>query len=492
MTARTVAPSAAPGGPRVDVRIDSTVKHQVIEGFGAGHISLVYKGLGDILGPDLRARAIEAAYNQVKLTTGYIDHVVLESPGGYDQRRNDDDDPFHINGNGFNHNAVDDFKQKVLDLARPKGFDNFFLAQRVNVRWASPWLDDIRSRDYNRYLDECAEQVLAGLLYWRNTYGITPRYNLLFNEPTSGNGELLNGNVKDVIDIIKRAGARLRKEGFPDVKFVIPNEETEEHSLAVAAAVLADPEARQYVGAIGYHPYPYGSPYVSVPRILSSAGAGRPDVGRVELRQKLRDLGRQYGIPLWMTEVSHGEVPAQSFDALLGRAIHIHDELVYTDAAMYLTIQNMWSAKAQELHFSSYSGSIEDGPVVFVDNSKNSVSITGMGYAIGHYARWVKRGATRVEASSSDPLVQVIVFRDDAQKQLVLVAINNRAAATTVNIAVNGATLGGNLRGEQSTAAAAWQPLAPAAPNTPTSFALLVPPKSITTIMGQVTAFADK
>ncbi|MER3407729.1 MAG: hypothetical protein C4292_02800 [Nitrososphaera sp.] len=264
----------------------------MIEGFGAGHISLVYKGLGDILGPDLRARAIEAAYNQVKLTTGYIDHVVLESPGGYDQRRNDDDDPFHINGNGFNHNAVDDFKQKVLDLARPKGFDNFFLAQRVNVRWASPWLDDIRSRDYNRYLDECAEQVLAGLLYWRNTYGITPRYNLLFNEPTSGNGELLNGNVKDVIDIIKRAGARLRKEGFPDVKFVIPNEETEEHSLAVAAAVLADPEARQYVGAIGYHPYPYGSPYVSVPRILSSAGAGRPDVGRVELRQKLRDLGR--------------------------------------------------------------------------------------------------------------------------------------------------------------------------------------------------------
>jgi hypothetical protein len=54
---------------------------------------------------------------------------------------------------------------------------------------------------------------------------------------------------------------------------------------------------------------------------------------KVAVRRSLRDLGRKYALPVWMTEVSHGDVPALSFDGLLGRAIHIHDELVYANAA---------------------------------------------------------------------------------------------------------------------------------------------------------------
>ena len=77
---------------------------------------------------------------------------------------------------------------------------------------------------------------------------------MLFNEPLTGNKELKSSDVQDVVDIVKRAGARLRAEGFSDILFVIPNEETVDATLRVAAAVLSDPEARQYVGAIGYHP----------------------------------------------------------------------------------------------------------------------------------------------------------------------------------------------------------------------------------------------
>ena len=97
----------------------------------------------------------------------------------------------------------------------------------------------------------------------------------LFNEPLSGNGELAGGSVPEIIDIVKRAGARLRAEGFATMKFVIPAEETEELSLEHATAVLADPVARPFVGAIAYHPYPYGSTYASVPNILATSGSGQ-------------------------------------------------------------------------------------------------------------------------------------------------------------------------------------------------------------------------
>jgi O-glycosyl hydrolase len=96
------------------------------------------------------------------------------------------------------------------------------------------------------------------------------------------------------------------------VKFIAPNEETVARSRQVAETVLADAEARQYVAAIGYHCYPYGSPYASVKRILKESAEGKPDHREVEERRQLRELAARHQLPLWMTEVSHPEVPAYS------------------------------------------------------------------------------------------------------------------------------------------------------------------------------------
>jgi len=148
-----------------------------------------------------------------------------------------------------------------------------------------------------------------------------------------GNCEIAGADVEMVRDIVKRAGDRLRAAGFQDVTFMVPNEETVERSIAVAEVILADSDARQYVATVGYHVYPYGSPYASVPRILSDSGRGMPDAASVQQRRRLRDLCQRYGLPTWMTEVSH-----------------------------------------------------------LADNDSRAMLITGMGYAIGHYARWLNRG----------------------------------------------------------------------------------------------------
>jgi O-glycosyl hydrolase len=467
----------------IKVVVDKNKVHQTIEGFGATHVSLVYEGVGDVLSPDLRLKAIDALFKEVGISMGNLEGALLESTGGWDNRKNDNLDPFNINWDGFETKAANAIQQKLVSPSASLGFNNYFLSQKVNVRWASPWLNTLRQHDYERYLDEIAEQVVAGHLHWREAYKIVPTYQMLFNEPLSGNNELLNGSIKDIVNIVKRSGERLQKEGF-QVKFVLPNEETEEKTLETAKAVLTDPDARKYMGAIGYHPYPYGSAYSSIPRILSTSGVGKPDRDRIAIRQRLRDLGQEYKIPVWMTEVSHGDVKARSFESFLGRAIHIHDELLYADASAYFGMNNMWDDTSQKLHFGNKDIDSEEGTIVLIDSPKQIVSITGMGYAIGHYARWVKRGATRLEATSNNPLVQITAFWDQNQKRLILVAINNANKSQQLDILLNGVTLEGAIASEQSTQKSYWQQLSAIQVEIPNRFVISIPAKSVTTMQG--------
>ena len=202
------------------------------------------------------------------------------------------------------------------------------------------------------------------------------------------------------------------------------------------------------------------------------------------MRNQLRDLGAQYGIPTVMVEVSHSEVPFDSFDNVRGRAIHIHDELTYADAVAFFGMNAMWDTTTHAQH---YEGRADPGfysetdTIVLIDIVQNKVVISPMGRAIGHYARWISRGAVRIDATSDDPLVQVTAFRDDGQGRIVLVAINNAAVARALQVSLQGLpALPGTFTGEQSTASAAWSPLG--GTTTATGWSIDLPALSVTSI----------
>ncbi len=467
------------------VSVDVSVTYQTIDGFGATHSSLEYQGMSNMLSPALRLQAIDAVYKQVGLNLGNLGGALLESPGSYDQRSNDNNDPNEINWAGFQTFSADSIQSNLLTLAQPLGFTDYYIDQRVNIRWASPWLAELRSTNYPRYLEEAAEQLAAGSIYWRDQYGIAPRYIMLFNEPLGGNGELQGGSVQEIVDLVKAAGSRLEREGFSNVRFVLPNEETVNGSLEIATAILSDPIARKYVGVITYHSYPYGSPYTSIPHLLSTSGAGIPDPDSVAARDRLRQLSQQYDLPIWMTEVSHGEVDPTSYDDFRGRAIHIHDELVYANASAYFGMNNMWDTISQEAHFGNQSlfDNSSEGTIVLIDNDQQKVYITGMGYAIGHYAHWVKPGAVRVEALTGDPLLQVTAFKSPDSSQLILVLINNHSAPKDIQVEIEAAKLSGSISGEQSTPNQYWAPLQEFPNSSSTGFDITLPSESVSTFV---------
>ena len=297
----------------VRVQVNAAAAHQVMEGFGATTIPLVYQnGADDKLPPALRTKALEAAYRDVRLTLGNVGFGRWEPD-------NDNADPLYLNEDALEMPGLRATNDKLIAPARALGADGLYPGNGISL-FATEWLQALRASNYDRYLDECDEYVVSAVLKWRDVTGEIPRYHHLFNEALYGNADLRGGNAKEMADIIKRAGPRLRSAGMP-TRFIIPSEYSAAQSLALAKEILADPNARQYVGAIGYHPYPYESAYSSMPNILAASGTGRPDAAALADRRGLRDLGRQYNIPVWMTEVSHGDLdPAPAFGHRAGIA----------------------------------------------------------------------------------------------------------------------------------------------------------------------------
>jgi O-glycosyl hydrolase len=450
-----------------------------MEGFGATAIPLIYQnGADDKLPPALRTKALEAAYRDVRLTLGNVGF-------GRWEVENDNADPQHLNDDALEMPGLRATNEKLIAPARALGADGLYPGNGISL-FATEWLQALRASNYDRYLDECAEYVVSAVLKWRDVTGEIPRYHHLFNEALYGNADLRGGNAKEMTDIVKRAGARLRLAGMP-TKFIVPSEYSAAQSLALAKEILADPNARQYVGAIGYHPYPYESAYSSMPNILAASGTGRPDAAALADRRGLRDLGRQYNIPVWMTEVSHGDLDPRSMDALRARAIEIHDELSYADASAFYGMHAMWDSQSNLEHFGPERSLLkEEDTIVLIDIGSSSVSITGTGYAIGHYARWMQRGAFRVEASSDDPLVMVTAFTDNKRGKASFVLINNAETEKTVRVHVSGLSFTGPLAGEQSEGEARWKALGeiPTVETARDEFVVTLPARSVTSVGG--------
>jgi O-glycosyl hydrolase len=316
--------------------------------------------------------------------------------------------------------------------------------------------------------------VVAPLVHWRDRHGVVPRWHHLFNEPITGNGELAGATHRELVDLVKAVGLRLEREGFRDIRLVVASEETEEASLSAARAILADPQARRFVGAISYHTYPYGSVYSDVNRILATSGAGQPDAQRLQVRREIRELAERYGLQVWMTEVSNGR--ANMMDSMRGRAIHIHDELRHAGASSYWAMFQAWDALADR-------GSCDEDCLVQFNRVRGTVAIGGTGRAIGHYARWVRRGARWVASETDDALVLASAFRDETRRTLVAVVVNNHREAVRLALRTTCAACAGAPRGEQSSALGFWLPLAEQPERIEDgAWAITLPARSVTSV----------
>ncbi len=468
----------------VAVAVNATTTYQTIEGFGATIVSS-RRGLASLILAEpnsdnittvQRTEIYRLVFGQVGISMGNMSMPLLE-----------------LNQNVYDYSESEFFYNSIMRGAIDNGQSvaNYQPAYNIDHRGMT-WMSSLRAQNYQEYLKACGNHVVKGLTKWKQLTGIEPPIAMLFNEPLSGNGELRGGSTGEVVDIVKEVGRAVRKARFRTVKFYIPNEETTAKTLETATAVLNDRTAKQYVGAIGYHTYPYGSTYTELTNILATSGAGVSDAAEIQARTQLKNLAQAHQIPLWMTEVSNGNnanpdsttTAIGSMGHVRARAIHIHDEMKYANAAAFFGMLAFWDKRSHIEHFGAgVSMNQELDSVVLLDNegTNNTFTITGMGHAIGHYARYVKKGALRISATSSNNKVQVSAFKRSNQYSFVL--INNETTAQTINVTLSNGTLGTILRGEHSYGTSnRWTTLANFSPISPTRFTITLQPESVTSV----------
>lgn len=449
------------------VVIDARTAYQRVDGFGGTLLTLVYP-TGDYLG-EFRQAALAAAFQAVGITRGSLNIGLVETRSTTNDvgvsRGNDNADPQVMDATGFNFLNLDILQDKVLAPGTALGFKSTELGPMLDYRFPQEWLRAVRSTNYELYLDEAAENVVAVLQNWRTRRGAYPALVHLFNEPTSGNVELYTRSTQEVVDLVRRVGTRMRASGITNTRFIVPNEETMARSLEVASAILADPVARQFVGAIGFHQYPYRSVSASPKRMLETSGSGLPDATtRAELNA-LRDLGARYGVPLWMTEVSEGpgnaDFPYGAIEHVLARVVHIHDTFEYGGVSAYFGMNTFWDSKTQSEHIAGQNPPFwfDQSAIVLIDQAQKVVKITGVGYAIGHYARWLDSTAVRLESTSSAPRVLVTAFRDERRQRVVTVIANADTRPQLLRLRLTGATPAGGTTGEASRDTVRWGPI---------------------------------
>ena len=468
----------------VTVAVNATTTYQTIEGFGAT-IGTSRRGLAsqilaepnsDNITATGRASIYQAVFGQVGISMGNMHMSLLE-----------------LNQNVYNYSESEFFHTSIMKgaIANGQSVANYQPAYNIDHRGMT-WMTTLRANNYPAYLAACGNHVVKGLTKWKHLTGVEPPIAMLFNEPLSGNGELRGGSTGEVVDIVKAVGAAVRRAKFRTVKFYLPNEETTAKSLETATAVLNDRTAKKYVGAIGYHTYPYGSTYAELTNILATSGAGTPDASEIQARTQLKNLAEAYGLPLWMSEVSNGNYanPNSAVTAIgsighvRARAIHIHDELKYANAAAFFGMLAFWDKRTHLEHFGAGASMNQElDSIVLLENegTNNAPTITGMGHAIGHYARYVKKGALRIEAASSNNKVQVSAFKKLNQYSFVL--INNETTAQTINVTLSNGRLGTILRGEHSYGTNnRWSALENFSPSSVTTFQITLQPESVTSV----------
>ena len=369
------------------VEVDAATRHQVIDGFGsserlfddphvfADRVDPETERAETILTQDEAGEVMDLLYIDLGLTRvrPLISNLI--------EKVNDNDDPFVTDLSAFDfawlrNDGHVDYVKDALD----RGASNFFISP---LQFEKEFITEENPEEY-------VEWAMTLLNRWRSMGLEVPYYSIL-NEPSYPvEGEEGIRSPEYSREVIKLLGARLRAQGF-DTMIVVADDVNSGTARIRSEIILADEQARQYIAAIAFHLY------------------GDYTAGELNDRKlsALCELAASYGLPLWMTEFS-GIRDEWQWGLLM------HDLLVVYDVS---AVDILFGAFGQQAGGSSYIRLLSDGPTYLGPKPTKKY------YYAGQYSRFVKPGAQRVGATSTDPAVRVSAY-ENVDGEYVIVAIN--------------------------------------------------------------------
>jgi glucosylceramidase len=409
---------------RATFRLDPSVTHQTIVGFGASFLEAGMICLNS-LEPDQREAVLRALFDPVAGAGFSAMKTVI---AGTD---------FMSAGPWYSYaDAPGDVDLKSFSIARDLGPDGLVTYIRRARRYGTfvlqapmdyppDWMlfDVERNQAVDpRYFDALARYYLRYLREYEKQ-GVFVDYLSLFNEPgiyTKIPYESIRDLLKNYVGpLFVREGVRTRLQlsEAPDRGDAYRNYPT----------VLDDPEARKYVANLPYHGY-----------------RSTPEDSR-----KILDLHTRYpDLPLWMTEVCHAYVAGTPETMKLPRydfedGDFWGNEIVSdleSDASAWIYWNMILDEKGGPWLVSPVHNDPDpnvEHPVVIIDRRTKNVTYTGLYYYLAHFSRFVRPGSVRIGVSGRSEGVRCVAFRTP-DRQLVAQLVNSRGRSAPVSVECGG------------------------------------------------------
>ena len=346
-------------------------------------------------------------------------------------------DPIEPVNDNANPNVADlssfDFSWKNSDgyiasirTLLPRGVTTFF-ASPITIE---PWMTTSNPAEY-------AEWVVVMLEHWRDR-GLEMPYYSIMNEPGYIAGGIWPGTwIRDVIKIL---GPRLTAEGLK-TKLVVPDDWDANQALGRLQVILADPAARQYVGAVAYHLYNRG--------------------GEAQVKQ----LAEQYDLPVWMTEFSTGN------DWFQWATIMQQEIADYGASA----VDYMWG----------YFGDWDESQLIRIRTNNGAYAgfdFNRQYYVMGQYSKFVRPGAVRIGATSALSQVKLAAFLSGSNE--IVVATNTSSQPLSVSFELGSGSCLSRVDPTRTSATEGLQTL-PTISLDQSRFTTTLPAQSVTTFVGR-------
>jgi O-glycosyl hydrolase len=367
-----------------------------------------------------QARILDALYGQIGLTRVRFHPDLIEPV-------NDNADPNVADLSKFDFSwQKSDGHIAYIKRLLPLGVTTYFASPIV----IEPWMTTSNPAEY-------AEWVIVMLRHWRDQ-GLEMPYYSIMNEPGFIASGIWPGTwMRDVIKIL---GPRLAGEGLT-TKLIVPDDVDAMEALGRLQVILADPAARQYVGAVAYHLYNRG--------------------GEAQVKQ----LAEQYGIPIWMTEFSTG-------DDWFQWATIMQQEIADYGAS---AVDYMWG----------YFGDWDKSQLVRIRTNNGTYAgfdFNRQFYVMGQYSKFVRPGAIRVGATSAESDVKVAAFLSGSNE--IVVATNTGSQPLNVSFELGSGSCVAQVDPTRTSETEGLQAL-PTITLDQSRFSTTLPARSVTTFVGR-------
>ena len=363
------------------------------------------------------------------------------------EETNDDDDPNHINWAGF------ELSSRWPNFGVARRAQQLGARLKLTVGGVPGWMATSDEAVNPAMGDEFAEYLSAFILFARDSLGLDIAYLSIMNEPNN-KGRL---SATAHATLLNRVAAMLDGKGL-STKLVAPEAVSINGAVAYTQRFLGDATTLARLGAISTHPY----------------GGDTP-----ENWSSLFTLADGAGLGVWQTEFS--TAPSGTG----GTSYTIEDALRLAQDIRRHLVQGNVSAWFNFLGVGCDCGT--DGGaggalIVFRPSGGSSFEylLPPRYYAFGQFSRYVRPGARRIGVTPDEEAVQPVAFRTTSGN-IVLILINPRSEGAEVSVAGWGGA--SEVSVTRTSATEQGADLGSFAVEGG-SVMLSVPPKSVTTVIG--------